>query len=252
MRTGEDPLESVLAQLDRWRHLPKYRLEQHVDVLFGMTLPTVIRSVFKTEGEMHVIPEFPIHHRTVERSDSNQSFNIDFAVFTKGGEKVFLVELKTDANSIDGDQLSSMRDIAGKFKKVVKAIRSIAETSDQKPKYVHLVSELYQAGVMRVGHNFKRLDPSQASCPVKPALNDICVEETVACTPVLVLVHPGCRKPDVDVSGFCCIDFTQYAAEMRPEQPIEHALAQHLKEWQIPAGRIKPRWQSNDFPNQDS
>lgn len=30
-----DPLETVLSQLDRWRHLPKYRLEQHVDVLFG-------------------------------------------------------------------------------------------------------------------------------------------------------------------------------------------------------------------------
>ena len=223
-----------------------------MDVLFGMTLPTVIQSVFKTEGEMYVIPEFPIHHRTVGTGDSNQSFNIDFAVFTKGGEKVFLVELKTDANSIGRDQLSSMRRIAGKFKEVINAIRSIVETSDQKPKYVHLVSELHQAGVMRVGDNFKRLDPTQASCPVKPALNDICVEDTVACTPILVLVHPGRRKPDVDVSGFCCIDFTQYAAEMRPDQPIEHALAQHLIEWQIPAGRIKPRWLSNDSPNQDS
>ena len=232
-----------MRQLDRWRHLPKYRLEQHVDVLFGMTLPTVIRSVFKTEEEMHVIPEFPIHHGTVGKGDSNQSFNIDFAVFTKGGEKVFLVELKTDANSIDGDQLSSMRDIVGQFPQVVKAIRSIVETSKQKPKYVHLVSELHQAGVMRVGQDFKRLDPTQASFSIKRALNDFCVEETVACTPILVLVHPGCRKPDVDVSGFCCIDFTQYAAEMRHEQPIEHALAQHLKAWQIPAGRIKPRWQ---------
>lgn len=37
-----DSLRTVLEQLDKWRHLPKYRLEQHVDVLFGMTLPRVL------------------------------------------------------------------------------------------------------------------------------------------------------------------------------------------------------------------
>ena len=58
-----DAFESVLSQLDQWRHLPKYRLEQHVDVLFGMTLPKVISSRYCVpDDDLRVIPEFPIRY----------------------------------------------------------------------------------------------------------------------------------------------------------------------------------------------
>ena len=79
-----DPLETVLCQLDEWRHLPKYRLEPHVDVLFGLTLPRVIASKFgASECDLHVIPEFPIHRKTLRDDGNNQSVNVDFAIFDR-------------------------------------------------------------------------------------------------------------------------------------------------------------------------
>ena len=80
-----DPLLTVLDQLDQWRHLPKYRLEQHVEVLFGLTLPAVLSAVLSArtgipEDDLRVIPEFPIAYRLLpsrlrENAGDNQSFN---------------------------------------------------------------------------------------------------------------------------------------------------------------------------------
>lgn len=251
-----DPLETVLCQLDRWRHLPKYRLEQHVDVLFGLTLPTVIRAVFKTEGELHVIPEFPIHCGTVDDSDSHRSFNIDFAVFTEGGERVFLVELKTDVNSIKKEQLDRMRKTQGKFRCLVSAVRRIAEHSPQKEKYLHLICDLHRARAMHVKDELKDLDPREGLRGFKRALGCCRAKDTVQCTPTLVLVHPShkelVKKKELCTRDFCCIDFTQYAAKLDRRDPEEAALARHLYEWRTPAGKVKARWQNNASRNRDS
>ncbi len=54
-----DSLQTVLEQLDQCRHLPAYRLEQHVDVLFGLTLPLVLSSRYGMLADhLHVVPEF--------------------------------------------------------------------------------------------------------------------------------------------------------------------------------------------------
>ena len=252
-----DPLETVLSRLDRWRHLPKYRLEQHVDVLFGLTLPTVIRAVFKTEGELHVIPEFPIRHGTVcTGRGNNQSFNIDFAVFAEGGKQVLLVELKTDAASIDPTQLSNMRKIPGRFDAVVDAIGRIAKNSKEKRKYLHLISELHNAAVLSAGSELELPNPTAKELSgFANALKHISCADTVTRTPKLVLVHPGPASPGsarVDVSGFCCIDFAQYAAEMRQEIRIEALFARYLCKWRTPAGRVMLKWQDNASPSPDS
>ncbi|MDE0036934.1 MAG: hypothetical protein OXU77_05125 [Gammaproteobacteria bacterium] len=246
-----DPLETVLSQLDRWRHLPKYRLEQHVDVLFGLTLPTVIGRRFNIDSStLDVIPEFPIHHRTAGISGkNNQSSNVDFAVFSKGGERVFLVELKTDVNSIKNKQLDRMRKTRGKFRCLVNAVRTIAEHSPQKQKYLHLIFELHQVGAMHVNDELRKLDPCQRLSGFTSALRRCLAKDTVQCTPTLVLVHP-CQKELADMvknknlctRHFCCIDFKQYAAKLDREEGMEAALAQHLAEWRTPAGKVKPRW----------
>ena len=245
MHTGEDPLESVLAQLDRWRHLPKYKLEQHVDVLFGMTLPTVIRSVFKTEGEVHVIPEFPIHHRTVGKGDSNQSFNIDFAAFIQGGEEVFLVELKTDANSIKQQQLCDMRKIVRyrKFRDVIKAIPKIAKHSKQKAKYLHLVCELSHAGAMTASAEIQRLDAKNGLRGFKNALKGCRAPDMLTCAPRLVLIYPDRNeKIKADTSGFCCIDFQTYEQALGTDNPLERLLRTYLDQWRLRAGDPRPKW----------
>ena len=241
-----DPLETVLCKLDRWRHLPKYRLEQHVDVLFGLTLPTVIGRRFDIDPRtLDVIPEFPIHHRTAGISDNNQSSNVDFAVFSEGGNQVFLVELKTDRNSGKDGQLDRMRTTKGKFRLLVSAVRCIAKHSGQKGKYLHLIRELYRVGAMRVGDEIRKLDPScdNFNTEFKKVLNADCkATDTLTCTPTLVLVHPCCKELKLNTDGFCCIDFPQYAAEMNPDDRIESTLARHLCKWHTPAGKAMPEW----------
>lgn len=252
-----DPLETVLSRLDRWRHLPKYRLEQHVDVLFGLTLPTVIGRRFDIDATtLDVIPEFPIHHGTAGIGrKNNQSSNVDFAVFSEGGKQVFLVELKTDGNSAKDGQLRRMRRTKGKFRSLVSAVRCIAKHSGQKEKYLHLISELHQVGAMRVGDELKNLDPSDNTfkSEFKKLLHADCgVTDTVTCTPTLVLVHPCRKELNIDTHGFCCIDFPQYAAAMNPDNRIEATLARHLCKWHTPAGEVMPEWRQSASPSPDS
>ena len=77
-----EEISQILRQLDEWRHLPAYQLERRVDVLFGMFLPTVIEEEYEVSpGNCWVIPEFPLHKGKLEKSASNQSVNVDFAVF---------------------------------------------------------------------------------------------------------------------------------------------------------------------------
>ena len=232
MNTGEEPLERVLAQLDRWRHLPKYRLEPHVDVLFGMTLPRVIQSKFNTKGELHVIPEFPI-----KTGDGERTFNVDFAVLTHGGANVFLVELKTDSNSIDAEQLCKMR---GKglrpFHRLVDDIRDVAKASPQKAKYLHLVFELNRAGVIDVPSQIKKLDQAAA-------VEGCSARKTASGQPQLVLLCPSHRDIRADtecLDSFSCIDFAEYADIITPS--LEETFARYLREWQSEAGKQKPDW----------
>ena len=246
MTTGEEPLERVLSQLDRWRHLPKYRLEQHVDVLFGMTLPRVIQSKFRTEGKLHVIPEFPI--KTGDGTE--RTFNVDFAVLTHGGDESFLVELKTDSNSIDEEQLRRMKDKGQRqFRCLVNDICDVASASQEKAKYLHLICELERAGVMKVGVEIKCLDPQNLR-GFGNATKSLGPTNVVAPKPKLVLLCPNRDEVNVCTRDFHCIDFREYADLISP--PLERTFAHYLLEWQSEAGKKRPHWLPDDSPSPDS
>ena len=231
-----DPLETVLCQLDRWRHLPKYRLEQHVDVLFGLTLPTVIARKFSVcKDEVYVIPELPI----AKGDGTNRSWNVDFAVFTRNAERVFLVELKTDAKSIDKEQLCRMRDI-GTLGDLVCGILRIAASSDQKRKYIHLICELHRAGAMDVPEKLKQLDLSGKSLRGFTEALKCCEATKPACKPKLALIYPSHASVKVDTTGFDCIDFEDYAQAIT--STLENTFARHLRRWRCQAGKAQPDW----------
>ena len=181
-----------------------------MDVLFGMTLPRVIRSKFKTDGELHVIPEFPIKTGTDQRT-----FNVDFAVLTPGGDRVFLVELKTDSRSIKPKQLCRMRDKGLRpFGELVKDICDVAKASDQGSKYNRLITELRRAGV-----------------DVGPGAEN-------GGKPELVLVYPSHADVRSDMKYLECfsrIDFEEYASTITPS--LEETFAHYLRKWQSEAGK---------------
>lgn len=231
-----DPLETVLSQLDRWRHLPKYRLEQHVDVLFGLTLPTVIGRKFSIcPDELHVVPELPI----AKGDGTRRSWNVDFAVFSRNAERVFLVELKTDAKSIDKEQLNRMRAI-GTLGDLVCEILCIAASSDEKRKYIHLICELHRAGAMSVPEKLKELDLSGESLRGFTEALECCEARNPACKPQLALVYPSHESVTVDTTGFDCFDFEDYAQAIT--STLENTFARYLRRWRSQAGEAKPNW----------
>lgn len=247
-----DPLREVLHRLDEWRHLPKYRLEQHVDVLFGMTLPRVLSSRFGIpRRELHVIPEFPIRYGTLKqdsgKAGENQSFNVDFSVWHKESGRVFLVELKTDMGSIDSEQLCNMVKVRhrplGDF---IDGVRCIANAPSPQPrKYAQLIWRLHEVGAMCVPPRFKTLCMEERTPGLtgETGVFNCCrasatYQET---KPKLVLVTP---TPPTDRDNvpceFECIDFCQYAHIIHGAGDLEDTFAYYLLRWQREAGVTNP------------
>ena len=228
--------------------MPKYRLEQHVDVLFGMTLPTVLATKFgAVKEDLHVVPEFPIS----KSADNKLSWSVDFAVFDKTNKRMYLVELKTDDRSIDAKQLKRMKRIRS-CRGLVEDILRLASEGDQRRKYVHLVSELVTAGVMAVKESLRELDLRESPIGLSAALEGTCASKTNGTT--LVLIHP-CREGDkfkkTCTEGLDCIDFHCYAGIIDCNGPTENLFARHLRQWASRPAWEKPRW-PEDSPNPDS
>ena len=256
-----DALESVLSQLDQWRHLPKYRLEQHVDVLFGMTLPKVISSYFCIpEDDLRVIPEFPIRYGTLDsryqgKASDDQSFNVDFSVWSKRHRRVFLVELKTDTGSLDKKQLCKMvgvREHDGGFGDFVCGAIQISQATSDRRKYAQLIWQLHQVDAVSVPPTFRKLDMKKP----KPGLGGQ-TGVFQSCRPTktyrntkaeLVLVSPpipDSKKAEVP-DGICRIEFRDYACIMcrGRKSALESTFARYLLRWQSPAGVTNP-WQQS-------
>ena len=252
-----DPLLTVLDQLDQWRHLPKYRLEQHVDVLFGLTLPTALSTYTGiSEDDLQVIPEFPVAYHLLptclrKRAKDNQSFNVDFAVWSKRCGCAFFVELKTDVASLDKDQLEKMAAVrkCHSVQRVVDAVRGIANASSEARKYAHLIWRLHEAGAMCVPCNFKHLKMEDEKPGLTGKNGVFCKSRAstrFACAkPELFLVAPSKSQEKVEIpSCFTCIDFEEYAHTIHGLGSLENALAYYLLRWRTKAGSSNP-WQRN-------
>ena len=41
---SKDPINHLFDQMDKWRHLPSYQLERHIDLFFSLYLPQVLEE----------------------------------------------------------------------------------------------------------------------------------------------------------------------------------------------------------------
>ncbi len=121
MNTTDSKINKLFNNLDAWRHLPAYQLERRADIFFSLYLAEVLKEHknLDLEGELSVIPEFPIRYGTVSEapnvkeifpelfgnSGENQSFKIDYLVARVDGKSACFVELKTDNSSISSNQI---------------------------------------------------------------------------------------------------------------------------------------------------
>ena len=249
-------LNRALETLDKWRHLPSYKLEPRVDVFFGLLLSDILKAKFELQSDrMTVIPEFPLRKGTLDCSckpkEANQSVKVDFAVFYRDpdDQRVFLVELKTDNESIKQAQLERMKkakDI-GVEELLDGVVRCARRGKKVRRKYAHFMRRLDQLRCIekfeKVGSDaWKRRQPGLAGrfekMRVGKSWSDAIIE--------LVLVYPG-GKPST-VSSRKKIDWTKSRTWLRTIDFYEfagilgeHPLASYLRRWaDIEAGRENP------------
>ena len=101
-RMRHPDLISLFDLLDRWRHLPSYRLEPRADAFFALFLVDVLDRHLQSRGvrvDPRVIPEFPLGQRGTKRSDK-----ADYFAVSADRKHAFLIELKTDMRSLKVDQ----------------------------------------------------------------------------------------------------------------------------------------------------
>ena len=245
----------VLRQLDEWRHLPAYQLERRVDIFFGMFLPKVIEKRFGVRVD-DVIPEFPLHKGKLGISEDNRSINVDYVVFGSEGHirRIFLVELKTDINSLDEKQLKRMME-ARRIGDLLEGVGEAAQNSKSKPKYAHLIWRLLKLGCLRFSENEVAKEVRNIRWD-SPKLSPF-FEDLTADTPwrnadvdfvVILPTEPEKSKQSQVPDGFEVITFTQIADILvSRNEPFGSGVASvfsgFLRQWAaVNAGTVAPSY----------
>ncbi len=194
-------LNLALKTLDEWRHLPAYQLERRVDIFFGLLLPEILEAEYGlSRNHMEVIPEFPLHMGRIINanggdSDDHQSVNVDFAVFHQGpdGNRIFLVELKTDNASIKKKQLKGMKKAKDKgADTLLQGVICCARHSESPRKYAHLIRRLHRLRCIENFEGFSREDWNRRQPGLAGRFRNLRVGgEWTTAEIELVLIYPG-------------------------------------------------------------
>ena len=244
----ESPIEHAFELLNRWRHLPAYRLEPRADIFFALYLPEVLGEHFGVKINPLLVPEFPIKKALLERNkDSKHSDSIkaDYLALQesedgKPAERAFLVELKTDMASRRTHQDEDLRDAIDnvKLKELIKGVIDLCGgNTQQKQKYVHLLKLL---------DDLKLIEYDDSLFPVERGYSRTLetikkkVDEREA-WPSLELVYVQPTTNTIDFSKFADIIEKGGGAD-----GIRRTFASHLRKWASEiAGSPDPRkWRS--------
>lgn len=134
-------INKLFEHLDKWRKFPAYQLERRADIFFSIYLEHIIKEKFGTDVTM-IIPEFPL-----KNDGNNMSSRIDYLIICEEQKQVFLLELKTDKNSLRPDQDIYLKSAKHKgINQLVTDILIICEATQQKIKYKNIIKELIKAG----------------------------------------------------------------------------------------------------------
>ena len=156
MELPKSAINQLFDNLNAWRHLPDYQLERRADIFFSIYLRAILAKNLKIQAhhDFIVIPEFPI-----KQSDSRRSDKVDFAVFVIDKYSIVmsaLVELKTDAKSINLKQLGNYA--RGKLKSIrrlIDDVEVVSEGSKERVKYSHLIEAVRKLKNMHLDSNHK-------------------------------------------------------------------------------------------------
>lgn len=250
-------LQRLLKRMDEWRHLPTYQLERRMDIVLSFLIPDIVRKEFDLtpDHDLEIIPEFPLHKGLIINDNDegdNQSVKVDFALFSKQERRIFLVELKTENNSIDETQLKNMRKAkkAG-ANKLLNGVIKCAQNTASPRKYAHLIWMLHNVECIILPREFIRMKLADERPGLAKNLGDlkVCPNWEKNANIDLVLLYPGfeqenktMRREKLEplVEEFSppihSIDFYNVV-----EQFAAHAVSPTLTEWVThEAGKVTP------------
>jgi hypothetical protein len=233
-------IETFFHRLDRWRHLPAYRLEPRVDAFFSFYLPEIVKVYKGKELLESIIPELPLRLGTIYTETdgtSNQSVKVDFVLFEKRLETAYFVELKTDG--------SSRRDVQDEYLKacqgltmhaILQGLLQVVLNSNAKQKYLHLLMELECIGLIDVPPDLYNFAFPKMRSGFTAAFQRVKINPVTESMKIEVIYVQPNPDPKCD-----CISFEMFAeAVAKHDDPISQAFAGHLVRWQSVAGGILP------------
>jgi len=155
----EHVTKRIFSLLNNWQKLPAYKIEPRVDIFFACFLPDILKDKFEdfnADKKAYIIPEFPLlkskdrQGKDVKgNTKKRESDKIDYVLFNNNS--IYLVELKTDNNSIRWNQAESLEKQKCWHTMLIDILFiSIARVKDgkliyQSRKYEFLISELFNA-----------------------------------------------------------------------------------------------------------
>lgn len=154
--------QSDFGVLNDWRHLPFYSLETRAAPFFAVFMREILAKHFGREFHEVLIPEFPLRIGTLEsekereqrklgkrrRPSQDQSYNVDYVAFQADKSTAYLVELKTDMDSIRPAQMDYLcKARKKKFPSLVEGVKQIVQKSNKKQKYINLLHRLSALGI---------------------------------------------------------------------------------------------------------
>lgn len=232
--------------MDKWRHLPAYRLEARSAPFFALFLRDVLSRRLNVDLHPIIIPEFPLRKGTLLGDNrSNQSYNVDYVAFSRDRQTAFLVELKTDMSMIDRAQEKYLRCARErKLGPLVCGIIAICRKSRKRRKYVHLLHHLANLGLVSLG---ERQPLYKATFPT-PRSGWREVFEHVRATvdgklhhTRIIYIQP--REPNEDRrrDDFEYIHFDEVADIVQPLGDLGRVFAHYLREWRRDPGKREPQ-----------
>ena len=266
-KNGEPTIECVFDLLDRWRHLPAYQLERRADIFFALFLPEVLEKVL-SKGNSQVkikrplIPEFPI--RTDNANNYNLSKKVDYFALSKDDDRAFLIELKTDMESIDPNQICFLKRTAEKgIAKIIEGALKICRKTKERAKYVHLLENLSKLGLVKhkdggrdvheeLDQLYKNAIPvdqcredwkskrSSQGREFKKVLGNV-VPAKVSPTVRVIYIQPKPKDSDLIPCDWHRIYFDHFADHAKERGSIGRRFAESLRAWKEPAGLCPPQ-----------
>lgn len=251
-------VSQVFSLLNDWRHFPFYSLETRAAPFFAVFMREILNKHFGCEFHEVLIPEFPLRIGTLDtererkqrklekrrRPSSDQSYNVDYVAFQEDKSTAYLVELKTDMDSIrlaQMDYLCKARE--KKFPSLVEGVKKFAQKSNKKQKYINLLHRLSSLGIELVyirpdsrifDKTFDRVVAGWTS-----EQKNIEVKHQNFSSIKVVYVQPRADNPNKH--DFEYIYFDEVANIVERQGDLGSLFAHCLLQWKEPAGSRNPK-----------